>query len=214
MPETNPKTLFMQSKLSKNRSKTKNVKFCLFNCLFSLVEPEYKILQIPCGFLAVPCNSVYALKWNTKSSDFRAIPCRFRVQNTKIDMESGNSCKVRVRRMHSIETDLAGTSGFLVRFYIPCQPGFECFLLTDSKKGEVIAWISSLLNHFLIGFSRRVSNLRSDLIGKLQVLQSEVSTELQNLQTLQVEYPPADHNISRRRRRSSLQNPNFFTEVS
>ena len=38
-------------------------------------------LQITCGFLAVPCNSVYALQWNTNSCGFRAIPCRFGSQN-------------------------------------------------------------------------------------------------------------------------------------
>ncbi len=40
-----------------------------------LVEPEYKILQIPCGFLAVLCNSLYALQWNTKILQFRAVSC-------------------------------------------------------------------------------------------------------------------------------------------
>ena len=58
--------------------------------LGSLVEPIYKILQIPCRFLAVPCDSMYALPWNTKScnslKEFSdplnglqniAIPCSF-----------------------------------------------------------------------------------------------------------------------------------------
>ncbi len=34
--------------------------------LTSLVEPEYKILQIPCGFLAVPRNSLHTFARNCK----------------------------------------------------------------------------------------------------------------------------------------------------
>ncbi len=64
---------------------------------------------------------------NTKCCGFRAIPCRFRFQNTKTDKESGNSCKIRVRRMHSIETDLEGIAVFLVRFCIPSQLGYPKF---------------------------------------------------------------------------------------
>ncbi len=43
---------------------------------------------------------------------------------------------VRVRRMHSIETYLAGISGFLVRFCIPCQLGKQedKWLLEGVKK--------------------------------------------------------------------------------
>ena len=41
-------------------------------------------------FRAVPCNSVYAQKWNTKSCGFRAIPCKTRFQNTKTNKE--DSC--------------------------------------------------------------------------------------------------------------------------
>ena len=72
--------------------------------LYTLVDKEFKTLQTPCGF--------------------RAVPCRFRLQNTKTDKESGNSCKIRLRRMHSIETDLPGIAVFLVRFCIPCQLGY------------------------------------------------------------------------------------------
>ena len=82
----------------------------------TIVEPEYKILRIPCGFLAVPSNSVYALQWNTKYCGFLEILCRFRYQDEE-------SFKVRVRRMHSNETYLAGIAVFLVHFCIPCQLG-------------------------------------------------------------------------------------------
>ena len=33
----------------------------VFRLSASLVEPKYKILQFPCGFLAVPCDSMYRL---------------------------------------------------------------------------------------------------------------------------------------------------------
>ncbi len=32
----------------------------------ALIEPEYKILQISRGSLAVSCNSLHTLQWNTK----------------------------------------------------------------------------------------------------------------------------------------------------
>ena len=93
-----------------------------------LVDKEHKILQIPCGLLAVPCNSVYTLQWNSETCGFRAIPGRFGFQNTKTGKESGNSCKIREQRMHCIRTHLEGIAVFLVRFCVPFQLGHTSIL--------------------------------------------------------------------------------------